>query len=278
MTPEVVAEGVWRLEVPSRTMPPFTTTNSYLVEDAGVGVLIDPGFEDRRSLEAVAGALDSLGVRLLKATLLTHTHGDHIAGLRLLREEFGEQAVYVHPLELSRLENVPGLAGMNDERVLTVGSVTVKALHTPGHSPGHLCFHLPEAATLLTGDLVAGHGSVWVGVPEGDVSAYLHSLDRVAGIPGLQRLGPGHGPLVDEPYGRLAASGEHRLRREEEVLLALASPLSLSELRLAIYPELAEPLQGPAEASLLAHLRKLMAEMRVVHLGEDYSGPFVARA
>jgi ribonuclease/clavin/mitogillin len=273
--PERLSASVWRLELPSRTLPPFTTTNTYLIVEGGVAAIVDPGFEEE-SLPALARALAEAGARLVKAVLLTHTHGDHRAALSLVLSEFGAPAVYVHPLEHARLEGHAAVA-LVDDRSMTVGGALVKSLHTPGHSPGHLCFHLPEEGVLLAGDLAAGSGSVWVGVPEGDVGDYLASLDRIAALQGLLCLGPGHGAVVDEPYRRLAELRQHRLERERQVLAALEQPRSLSELRGDVYGELAERLRGPAEASLLAHLRKLMAEMRVVHLGSDSGGPFVVR-
>jgi ribonuclease/clavin/mitogillin len=278
VTVERISASVWRLELPSRTLPPFTTTNTYLIEDGGVAALVDPGFEpdDAASLAALRRALYSIGATLLKAVLLTHTHADHLAGVPAVLEAHDSPALYVHPLELARVERFVPLA-LAGERALTVGGTLVRALHTPGHSPGHLSFHLPEEGVLLAGDLVAGQGSVWVGVPEGDVSDYLSSLERVAGLRDLRRLGPGHGQMVDEPYRRLFENRDHRLEREAQVVAALEEPLSLGGLREAVYGDLPAELRAAAESSLLAHLRKLMGEMRVLHLGEDESGPFALR-
>jgi ribonuclease/clavin/mitogillin len=278
VTAERISASVWRLELPSRTLPPFTTTNCYLIVHGGVAAIIDPGFDpdDAASLGALRQALDSSGAKLVKAVLLTHTHGDHVAGLPAVLEACDSPALYVHPRELARVERFAPLA-LAGERALTVGASLIRALHTPGHSPGHLSFHLPEEGVLLAGDLVAGRGSVWVGVPEGDVSDYLSSLERVAGLRDLRRLGPGHGQVVDEPYRRLSESRDHRLEREAQVMAALEEPLSLSRLREAVYGDLPAELRPAAESSLLAHLRKLMGEMRVLHLGEDESGPFALR-
>jgi ribonuclease/clavin/mitogillin len=274
--PERLSTSVWRLELPSRTLPPFTSTNTYLIVSGGVAAIVDPGFEEESQPE-LTRALDEAGARLVKAVLLTHTHGDHRAALALVLREFGGPAVYVHPLEHARLEGTAAVA-LVDDRSMTVGGALVRALHTPGHSPGHLCFHLPEEGALLTGDLASGTGSVWVGLPEGDIADYLDSLDRVMALPGLRLLGPGHGPVVDGPYRRLAELRAHRLEREGQVLAALETPLSLGELRETVYGELATAVRAAAEASLLAHLRKLMAEMRVVHLGDSERGPFVKRS
>ncbi len=272
-----VSEHVWRLALPSDTLPPFDHVNSYIVASSGVGVLVDPGSAHPDALAATRAALAAAGARLLKAVLLTHTHPDHVAGLPALIASEGPGAVYVHPLEAGRLEGTAGVVPLGDDRRLTVGDVVVRALHTPGHSPGHLSYLLPEEDVVLLGDLVAGEGSTWVGLPEGDVSAYLASLARLRGLrPRL--LGPGHGPVVSDADRKLADSAAHRLERERQVVTALADGVErLSELRRRIYPSLPDSATTLVERSLLAHLAKLMREMKVVHLGEDASGPYALR-
>lgn len=276
MTAERVAEGVWRLPLASNTLPPFDTTNTYLIADNGVAALVDPGFEGQAELEELRSLAGRLGVRLMKSVLLSHTHSDHTAGLPLVRDEFDDPAVYLHPNEIDRLTGVP-VQGLADGRVLTVGDLTVSAIHTPGHSPGHLCFHLPERGVLLAGDLVAGGASVWVGLPEGDMVDYLASLEKVLRLSRIETLGPGHGQLIRDPRARLEEARRHRLEREAQVVAALNEPRGLDELRDAVYGALPEQLKTAAQATLLAHLRKLMGELRVMHLGEDESGPFVVR-
>jgi len=275
--PEAVAPGVWRLPFKSRTLPPFDHTNSYLIADRGVGVLVDFGGEEPTALDALEEALGTLGVKTLKALLLTHTHPDHCAGAAALQARF-EVPVYVHPLEQPRLDLPGQVLALQDSRTLTVGDKTVRALHTPGHSPGHLSFHLPETRTVLAGDLIAAQGSTWVGLPEGDVAAYLASLDRLRALD-ASRIGPGHGPVIMDPAARLGEAKTHRLERERQVLRALGDrPLTLPELKGQVYPEVPPQLDRLTEGSLLAHLRKLMAETKVMHLGDDERGPYAARA
>lgn len=276
MTARGAPGGVVRLALAAATLPPHTTTNTYLVADRGVALLVDPGFRDPADAERVETALAGAGAPEPKAALLTHTHDDHTDGLAALRERWPDLAVYAHPAELGRVP-VPGARGLAGGRRLTVGDRVVEAIHTPGHSPGHLCFHLLGESTVLAGDLVSGEGSVWVGWPEGDVAAYLDSLDAVAALAPV-RLGPGHGPMPANAGQRLAEMRDHRLAREAQVLRALARPRRLSELREAIYPDLAEAARSYAEASLLAHLGKLMNERRVDHLGSDREGPYARRS
>lgn len=275
--PERVSEHVWRLRVPSNTLPPFDHVNTYLVASNGVGVVVDPGSREDEAVAAIRDALENAGVRLLKAVLLTHTHPDHVDGLAGLLAAAEDCAVYVHPLEAERLTGVRGRVPLAGDRRIAVGDVTVRSLHTPGHSPGHLSFLVEEDGVALVGDLVAGRGSTWVGVPEGDVTEYLDSLARVRAL-APRVLAPGHGPLVEDAAAKLASAAEHRLERERQILGALsAGATDLATLRERVYPSLPEPSHELAERSLLAHLRKLMREMRVLHLGADPSGPYTLR-
>ncbi len=270
---ELLAPGVWRLPLPTRTLPPFDHTNSYLIVDAGVGLLVDMGGSDLASLEA---ALDQVGVTTLTGLLLTHSHGDHCSGAALVQDRF-EVPVYVHELEQERLYRLQTLGGpvidVDEDSSLSVGARSLRLLHTPGHSPGHLSVYVEQSETVLVGDLVAGTGSSWVGTPEGDVGDYLRSLTRVMRLD-AQHLGPGHGPVNHTPNAKLRDAYEHRLSREAQVIRTLVTPKTLSELRQAIYPSLPEPTADFAERSLLAHLHKLRHEKKVVNLGDDDQGPY----
>jgi glyoxylase-like metal-dependent hydrolase (beta-lactamase superfamily II) len=270
-----LAPQVMRLELPVTTLPPFTHTNTYLVQSADVGMLIDPGFSDEDSLKTVQRCLERQGVRLLKAILLTHSHNDHSDGVQLLQRHYPDAPVYVHPLEYPRLE-LPNLMALNPERTLMLGDTLIQSVFTPGHSPGHLSYYLPALKLAFVGDIVAGHGSTWVGHPEGDIQDYLASIERLRALK-LVTLAPGHGAAIHEPYNRLNEARQHRLERLEQVISQLSTPKTLAELREHIYPELPERMVWFAERSLLALLKKLMADRRVVHLGGDEAGPYGLR-
>ncbi|CAN5892488.1 hypothetical protein BH24DEI2_BH24DEI2_09380 [soil metagenome] len=125
--------------------------------------------------------------------------------------------------------------------------------------------------------MLAGKGSTWVRVPEGDVADYLQSVDTLRGLK-LTALGPGHGAMIADPYTKLNEVRQHRLERLEQVYQALdARPLTLAELREAVYPGVSGELAKFTEYSLLALLKKLMEDMRVLHLGADESGPYAVR-
>ncbi len=271
LTPEPVGAGVWRFALPSETLPPFEHTNSYLVHAGDEAVFIDAGSGDEAVLDALAESLNGLGVTRLEALLLTHTHPDHVAGAAALSERYSVP-VYVHELEQSRLAFPTERLRGGD--TLTVGHKQLEVYHTPGHSPGHLSFALTaddmatgNARVVFVGDLLTAAGSTWVGLPEGNVSDYLSSLDVLSALvtgPGNTIFAPGHGPLVRRPEARLAEVRAHRLQREVEVLAALTEPMTLAALTKSIYPEVPDALTWTAEGSLLAQLEKFKQEGRVV--------------
>lgn len=285
-----VSDHVWRVALPVDTLPPFDHTNAYLVAHDGVALVVDPGSPDPAAVDVLADAMDRAEARLLKGIVLTHTHHDHVDGVGPLRAAAatgaafgaaGTPTVYAHTLEASRLPAAWNVVHLADDRRLTVGDVTVRCLHTPGHSPGHLTLLVeagderPEMA--LAGDMVAAEGSVWVGVPDGDMQDYLRSLERIVEA-GPVSVGAGHGGIVLDPAGRLAELRDHRLARERQVLQALAGgPLDPAAITARVYPALPEAVLELAETSVLAHLVKLMREMRVVHLGDDQNGPYALR-
>ncbi len=261
MKGERITADIWRFPLPSRTLPPYDHTNSYLLGEGENGVLVDCGNDDPAVLSNLETSLMDHGVTRLRALLLTHTHPDHDAGAAALRERFG-LTVYAHPLE-ARHESGGPFEPLEDGTTLH----GVRTHYTPGHSPGHLSFEVP--GVLLVGDLLAAQGSTWVGVPGGDVAAYMTSLERVASLVqahDIPVLGPGHGPVVTAPLERLEAVRSHRLEREAQVLDALRQPRTLTDLREIIYPGLPEEAVKAANGSLLAILAKLTLEGRATEV------------
>lgn len=284
---ERLSEHVWRAELPCDTLPPYDHVNAYVVAHAGVGVVVDPGSARPEAQELLRTALDAAQARVVKGVLLTHTHHDHVDGVPLLLAyEAGRSGtpppLFVHAAEAGNLPEEWRPKYLEGGRLITVGDAGVRALHTPGHSKGHLSFAITppgservEAA--LVGDLAVASGSVWVGLPEGDVSDYLASLELLAGL-GAPVLGAGHGPAITRPAQRLRGLADHRLEREAQVLTALgAGPADAAEITRRVYPDHPEAVLALAEQSVLAHLLKLMREMKVMHLGDDERGPFALR-
>ena len=234
---------------------PFTGpgTNTWILGDGPALVVIDPGPDDDHHLAALRRAV---GAHAVGVVLVTHGHADHV--------ELAERFAGLHQARVARY---PDLA---DGDVVRVGALSLTALHTPGHAPDHLAFWLAGDRVLFTGDLVLGRGSSMVTYPEGDVAAYLRSLERVAALrPRL--LFPGHWDPVADSEAKIEEYREHRLARERQVVAELAAggPGTAAELTERVYAaELAgvdgrEQLLRAAEMTLRAHLRKLVDEGRV---------------
>lgn len=278
--PVHVAPGVWGVAVRVRTLPPWTATHAYAVGSDGVAWLVDPGAGDAAACDALTALLAAAGVRTLKGVLLTHSHPDHVGGLAETVRRHDVDVVLAHPVALPHLDPRLPLRALQDGRRLVAGGAVVDAIETPGHAPDHLAFgvEMGGVRTLVAGDLVAGRGSTWVGVPEGDVRAYLESLARAAAwAPDV--VAPGHGPVRHDGGAVLDEARRHRLEREGEVWAALADgPRTLAALREAVYGALDPAVAAFAERSLLALLAKLMHETRVDHVGSDAQGPYARRA
>ncbi|MBX3143610.1 MAG: MBL fold metallo-hydrolase [Trueperaceae bacterium] len=263
---ERLSRSVWRIAVPVYTLPPFDHTNAYLIVDAGVAVLVDPGSAESAALDLLDEALRRAGSPRLSQVVITHSHPDHVDGVGPVLARTAEPAVAVHALEADRLPPEWPRALVAEGDTTKVGEVTLSYLHTPGHSPGHLTIVVTEpdgAIIALAGDLVAAEGSVWVGLPDGDMAQYLTSLKRIVAT-GAGLVGAGHGPAIRSVESRLAEMADHRLERERQVVGALAdSSLTARQITEKVYPPLPQPVLELAVKSVEAHLVKLEGEARV---------------
>jgi glyoxylase-like metal-dependent hydrolase (beta-lactamase superfamily II) len=240
---------------------PFTGpgTNTYLLTSAGEALLIDPGPLDRSHEEAILAALTDLQ---LKAILVTHTHEDHAPLANPLAAQLGVPA-YGHA---PGPDFKPDLLLVDDDRV-GFGNNEVQAVHTPGHSPDHLCFMVGD--NLFTGDHIMGGSSVVVE----DMTAYLASLHRLQQLH-LTRLYPGHGLAMHEPAGIVAGYIEHRLERERQVLSAVKTGANtVMEIVQAVYRDVDPALHPLAAMSVRAHVVKLAADGAVQLSDEEHILP-----
>jgi len=257
----------------TRPLPPATHTNLYLVGEKEMA-LIDPGGHDPEDLEALDGLLHVLAAdgRKPRLILLTHHHPDHVGGLAAVVERYA-LPVAAHPetakhvrvdFTLQDGDWIPLLPG--------VGDWNLRAIHTPGHTRGHLCFLHPRTRSLFTGDHVpGGSGTVIIDPPEGDMAAYVASLERLLEEP-IETLFPGHGSPQGAAHRRIRGLLEHRLAREVGVLAALTrAPQELGALVERVYGDTPRELWGYAERSLLAHLVKLESEGRARREGEGWA-------
>ncbi len=224
-------------------------TRSYLVGRARV-VVIDPGPRSRPHLDAVVNEVDD-GV--VVAVLVTHAHPDHAAGAARLARRVGAPVLTAADGTLAEGMRIATDAG------------ELHALATPGHTPDHFAFHLPAASAVFVGDLMlGGMETALVAAPEGDLGAYLASLERVRGLD-ARVLYPAHGPPFCDPPAAVDAYIRHRHDRERQVLVALrGGAASVRDVVAAVYGPLLPPtLAFAARGAVRAYLAHLAATGRV---------------
>ena len=269
--PQARREPVRRIEflpgfvcVPLRTptKPPATTTNCYVVGTRDF-IIVDPGspYEDEQeALSEFVKELQSQG-RRPREIVLTHQHPDHVGGVESLREQLGVN-VAAHRLTAAVLEG-----RVRVDRFIEDGdlielegdpSISLRAMHTPGHTRGHLSFYDERAGALLTGDNVVGVGSVLIDPEEGSVRDYLASLERYRQLPRLVALFGGHGPAVGSPRAKIEEYIAHRHKRERDIHAAVqAGAQTPAEVVARAYADVPPKMHALAERAVSAHLLKL---------------------
>lgn len=262
----VVAADVRVVPVRTPTLPPAAHTGCYVIgptEGRGGLVIVDPASPYPAEQQALDAWLDveAAAGRPVVAIALTHHHGDHVGGAAHLAARTGAP-VAAHADTAARLAGrVDVTRVLADGDALVAGDVVARAIATPGHAPGHLCFAVGDA--VIAGDMVAGVGTILVDPDEGDMAVYLASLARLQAL-SPARLLPAHGPVITDPGGTLRAYIGHRLMREGRVAAALdaAGRAAARDLVPVAYADTPPPLWPLAERSLLAHLVKLERDGR----------------
>lgn len=232
-------------------------TNSYLIEDGGEAVVLDPGPLETTHRKALIAACEGLAVQ---AVIVTHTHPDHAPLANPLARWFEVPALGYE----AGPEFQPDHRLANGE-VVDVGSAALQAIYTPGHSDDHLCFLSGDV--LFTGDHIMGGSSVLIT----DAMSYMDSLQKLTELK-LARLYPGHGDQIERPAEAISWYIAHRRQREREILAAVVSGRrTVGEVVEAVYREVDPALHGLAVYSVAAHLKKLAAEGAVRFDGRDRS-------
>jgi glyoxylase-like metal-dependent hydrolase (beta-lactamase superfamily II) len=265
---QVITVGplVRRVLAPNPSAFTFTGTQSHIVGHGAVAV-IDPGPDIPAHVEALLAA--TAGERI-SAILCTHTHRDHSPAARTLQDRTGAPIVGCAPL--APPDDGSGADEAFDpdyrpDRVLGDGEVldgegwTLEAVATPGHASNHLCFAL--GSTLFSGDHVMGWSTSIVSPPDGDMGAYLASLEKLLGREDRRYL-PAHGAPVEEPRKLVRGMILHRRQREAQVLAALEPGRArVADMVIAMYRAVDPRLHPAAARSVLAHLIDLERRGRV---------------
>jgi glyoxylase-like metal-dependent hydrolase (beta-lactamase superfamily II) len=243
-------------------------TNTYIVgpsDGSGERAVIDPGPDIASHVEKI------LQFENLRWILCTHTHVDHSPAAVAIKAATGAQLLGRPAPAGQDASFKPDFVLENGQRV-QVGPLSVRAVHTPGHASNHLCYLLEQTRMLFTGDHVMQGSTVVINPPDGDMRAYLRSLEKLLDED-IAILAPGHGYLIGEPKKELRRLIAHRLAREEKVVNALVriGPASVEELLPLVYDDVPVRIHRVAARSLTAHLDKLAADGAVRAAGERYS-------
>jgi glyoxylase-like metal-dependent hydrolase (beta-lactamase superfamily II) len=270
--PAEIRPDVVRVLVPNASLMTGAGTNSYVVGSTEL-VVIDPGPDD----EEHVGKLADLAAGRLRYIVITHHHPDHAPGATRLAAMTGAPILSFGSIPSSPFATVVPDRALADGDVIAVSGLSLTALHTPGHTSDHLSFMANFDAgsgadrVLFSGDTVIGGSTVVVSPPDGDMVAYMSSLERLLHLsPSADVIAPGHGDLIEDPAAAIDDYLVRRRAREVSVLEALADgPASARGLVELIYPDLARGLDGVATRTVWAHLRKLGSEARAYSPAPD---------
>jgi glyoxylase-like metal-dependent hydrolase (beta-lactamase superfamily II) len=253
-----LAPAVWRIVAGNAGMMTGPGTNTYVFGERERAVL-DPGPDEEAHLEAILAAGGDI-----RWILVTHTHRDHSPLVAKLAQRTGAAVIGLPPPHDGRQDEsfAPTRIPADGER-LQLGD-TVIAIHTPGHASNCVCYLLEREGLLFTGDHVLEGVSPVILPPDGDMSAYLESLDKLLPLQ-FDRIAPGHGDLITNPKRVLALLRAHRIARENKVLhrLAGAPDATLAQLTPLVYDDVPADRHPWARLTLEAHLIKLEREGRV---------------
>ncbi|MDO7841038.1 MBL fold metallo-hydrolase [Sphingomonas immobilis] len=274
--PQQVDPLVVRVLAPNPSPFTYTGTQTHLIGTTDLAV-IDPGPDTPEHIDAIVAAAAG---RPISAIVITHTHRDHSPGSRPLAERTGAPIVGCAPLVLS--DTGPRLEAGFDvdyvpDRILADGESvsgegwTLTAVHTPGHTSNHLCFALPEAGALFTGDHVMGWSTSVVAPPDGDMADYMASLERLMARDDRVYY-PAHGDPVESPRRLVRGMMGHRKQREGQILRLLREEArTIPALVERMYAGLDERLFPAAGRSVLAHLVDLRNRGIVAETGDVWS-------
>lgn len=279
-TADTVLPGIARLVANNPSPFTFKGTNTYLVGTSSLAV-IDPGPDDAAQTAAIISAAAG---RPITHIIATHAHRDHVDGIARLKTATGAIvcAYRRKPADVIPLDQTPqgrdfiDLDLMPDVHVddgveIAGEDWRLKAVHTPGHAPDHLCFAHEETGALFSGDHVMGWSTSIVAPPEGRMADYIASLQKLLDRDDALYL-PGHGGRIEQPRRTVKAYLVHRRLREQAILNAIKNgATTINAILPVVYPEIAPRLIPAARLTVLAHVEMLAGNGAL-----SVSGPLTA--
>jgi glyoxylase-like metal-dependent hydrolase (beta-lactamase superfamily II) len=266
--PRELFPGVVRIVANNPSPFTFKGTNTYLIGQGTNIAILDPGPEDEAHFEAIMRATEG---RRITSILISHTHHDHIDGLARLKAATGakvfgygrkarnpgQRSINASGSESTDNDFTPDMHMVDGDRFEGDGFV-LTALHTPGHAPDHLCYALEGTGILFSADHVMGWNTSVVAPPEGNMAAYMRSLDKLLARDDAVFL-PGHGGRIEQPQRVVKAFIMHRRMREQAILDCIkGGATSIPQIVEAVYRGLDPRLVRAASASVAAHVESLI--------------------
>jgi glyoxylase-like metal-dependent hydrolase (beta-lactamase superfamily II) len=248
----------------------FRGTGVYIIGRGDVAI-IDPGPDDATHIEALKRAVVHERVTHI---FVTHRHLDHSPAARPLAAHTGAKIYASGVAPRFSPDDFVAEAGddfgfkpdvvVQDGEIFSGPDWTLEALMTPGHTSDHMCLALREENALFSGDHIMGWSTTVVSPPDGDMDAYLQSLDKVQ-TRGFSTLWPTHGPPVTEVRTFIQAYKDHRLDRETQIVTQLrAGQTQILDMVPVMYADVDKRLYPAAAHSVLAHLIRLVRQGRVI--------------
>lgn len=260
---EQITENVRRITAPNPAPYTYKGTGTYIIGQGTVAV-IDPGPNIPSHIDAI---MSSLAGETISYILVTHNHKDHSPAARPLAERnkakiygfdvAGQQYTEIDAEEGIDKDFVPDVL-INDGDVFKGPDWTIDAIHTPGHLSNHVCFAYREEQSLFCGDHVMGWSTTIIAPPDGNMTDYLESLEKLR-----QRnekiYYPTHGLPIENPKQFVTQLIGHRLRRDKEIMRAISNNKNTIEAIVnVIYPNLDIKLHLAASRTIYAHLIRLV--------------------
>ncbi|NIR47261.1 MBL fold metallo-hydrolase [candidate division KSB1 bacterium] len=269
--------GVQMITLKTRTLPPATHTNCYLVGESEL-YIVDPAPSLLREQERLWQYLDNQLAegRSFKGILLTHHHSDHIGALRECQYRY-DLPIWVHEKTAEKLPNFEFEGHLQHGDELDLGQSPdgqpgwkLKVYHTPGHAEGHLAFQENRYGAVIAGDMISTVSTIVISPPGGHMATYLRSLELLESVTS-GTLYPSHGPALREGKEVVRYYIKHRQEREQKLLNALSEqPQTTSALVKKVYDDVDKRIWPLAKHSLRAGLIKLIEEDKCQQEGDKY--------
>jgi glyoxylase-like metal-dependent hydrolase (beta-lactamase superfamily II) len=253
-----VVNRVVRVLAPNPSPMTLEGTNSYVILGGSEAIAIDPGPADPAHIDAIVAAAARHGAKIA-AIAVTHGHPDHAPGAAPLHARTGAP-VYAHALA-----RFPHDVTSAEGDLIVAGNAALRVIEAPGHAREHLIFAFDDDASIFTGDVVVGRGTIVIAPPGGDMRDYQETLERLRReCANVRVIYGGHGAPIDAPLAKIDEYIAHRISRERELLeLLTGGERTIPEIVESIYWDVPKALWPAAARQVFAYLIALERERRV---------------